>query len=152
MYENITHYYFRLIGGMVVMVVGVGGMLSQSMVLSFIYISEHMISWHMNRPDFDILLMSNCKYHIDINTWGQYNIKNVFRKWSLAIILSENEFWKKKHFGWFYFVSVSNINLMPTPQCFTCAVTVQCPVECQLHQSYHNTTMIVAHHKCVQKG
>ena len=30
------------------------------------------IAWHINRPDFDILLMSNCKYNMDINTWGQW--------------------------------------------------------------------------------
>ena len=26
------------------------------------------------RPDVDILLMSNCKYHMDINTWAQSDV------------------------------------------------------------------------------
>ena len=30
------------------------------------------VSWHnISRLDFDILVMSNCKYQRDINTWGQ---------------------------------------------------------------------------------
>ena len=43
------------------------------------------VSWYnINRPTFDILLMSNCKYHMDINTWAQYEVKNVSIKWPLA--------------------------------------------------------------------
>ena len=39
------------------------------------------VSWHnINRPDFDTLLMSDFKYQLDINTQGQYDVKNVSRK------------------------------------------------------------------------
>ena len=41
------------------------------------------ISWHITRPDFDIMLKSNCKYHMDINTWCQHDVKNVSKKWAL---------------------------------------------------------------------
>ena len=54
------------------------------------------ISWHnINRPDFDILLMSDGKYHMDINTWGQCDVKSVSRKWQMTNNLVEKEFWLK---------------------------------------------------------
>ena len=55
------------------------------------------ISWHnINGLDLDILpnQMSDCKYHIDINTWGQYDVKNVSRKLPLRKQMV------KKDFGW----------------------------------------------------
>ena len=39
------------------------------------------VTWlNIDRPNFDILLRTNCKYHMDINTYGQYYIKNMSRK------------------------------------------------------------------------
>ena len=54
------------------------------------------ISWpNINIPDFDIWLMSNSKYHMDINTWGQYDVKSVSRKWPLPkILVKTNLVWK----------------------------------------------------------
>ena len=55
------------------------------------------ITWHnIHRPIVDILVMSNYKYHMDINTWGQFDVKNVSRNWLLAQILGEKEYWLKK--------------------------------------------------------
>ena len=46
------------------------------------------VSWHINRPDIHIVLMSNCKY-MDINIWGQYDVKNV----SHCVLAVEKLFW-----------------------------------------------------------
>ena len=32
------------------------------------------------------------QYHMDINTWGQYDVKNVSRKWSLAKQFGDKNF------------------------------------------------------------
>ena len=71
-----------------------------------------VIRHKVNRPDFDILLMSNWQYHMDINTWGQYEGKNVSRKWPLATFLEnkflvEKTFWLKTNFAWISF----NVNV-----------------------------------------
>ena len=49
--------------------------------------------------------MSNCKYYMDINTWGQYDVKNVSRKWPLAKQIGEKKIgsqksYLKNNFGW----------------------------------------------------
>ena len=68
------------------------------------------ISWHnANRYDFDILLMSNWKYHMDINTWGQYDVKNVSIIYPLSEKNCENKFWLKTNLAEISFLL---INLM----------------------------------------
>ena len=69
------------------------------------------LSWkNINRLAFDILLVSYCKYHMDINMWGQYVYK----------MCLENDHWKKdcdKTFGKKTFslnFVLMFINFMPT--------------------------------------
>ena len=67
--------------------------LSQCVLKPQIDVKMWSISWDdITRPDFDIVLMSNCNY-MDINTWGQYDVKNVSRKWPLTKTIAEKEFW-----------------------------------------------------------
>ena len=65
------------------------------------------LSWHnIYGPDLDILLTSNCKCHMSINTWGQYDVKNVYRQRPLwknveKKKLVENKVgWKKMVWFW----------------------------------------------------
>ena len=59
------------------------------------------ISWHeINRPDFDIVLMSNCKYHMDNNiTMSWMCLEN--DRWQQ--IFGKNNIWLKKTF-WLNFL------------------------------------------------
>ena len=89
--------------------------LSQWALQPQIEVNIWSISWHdTNRPDFDVMLMSNCKYYMDINIWGQYDVKNVSRKWTLTKKYEQHFDWKTFWFRKIVLMSMCNINWIPT--------------------------------------
>ena len=70
--------------------VGNGSALSETVTFIMVisqWTLKHDISWHhTNNPDFDILMMSNSKYHMGINTKLSHDMRsmkcnNVFSGW-----------------------------------------------------------------------
>ena len=69
--------------------------------------SGSILWYHTNRRDFDIKLIPNCKYHMEININHQCDVKNVSRKLPLVKqIMKTNFAWKLILAETFFYVSV----------------------------------------------